>query len=105
MPTRPACKDRSSMQPWTNSEPSTSCFGFTVGTVGVWPPNDDAPQAERRVGARGEVCVEWDGDGERRRDARSTNEHDGQPAVMLVDKPIAAIIRPAFKRPRDRAKA
>ena len=71
----------------------------------MWPPNDDAPQAPRRVGPRGEVCVEWNGDRERRRGVRSTNEHDGQPAMMLVDKAIAAISRAAFKRRRDRAKA
>ena len=87
----------------SEAKPVTSLPCQPLWRTAVWPPNDDAPQPQRGVGARGEVRVEWDDGRDWRRHACVANEHDGQSAMMLVDEPIVAIGRAAFKRRPDRA--
>ena len=91
--------------PEREAEPVTTLVRQTLGRAALWPPHDDAPQAQRGVGARGEVRVERDDDRSRRRRACAAHEHHGQPGMALIDEPIAAVSRTAFKRWCNRGEA
>ena len=52
------------------------------------PARGDAPQTQRRIGPRGEIGVQRNHNGRRRRSVCTADEHHGQTTTTVIDEPM-----------------